>query len=119
VQAASDTQPQPLESPFLPNAVVEKRPLGGEAPALSAQNDELSFDDFHDTTPAAISQAEDAAVNTVEASGATDSVATPVNHFAQPAKKKSSIGVVIWIIALILIGAGAGVGFYFYVLPLL
>lgn len=46
VETAPDVMPDPLDhaplqSPFLPDAQVEKRPLGGEVPSLSSLNDLL------------------------------------------------------------------------------
>lgn len=203
---------QPLESPFLPDAKVEKRPLGGdplmstvfeventlaepqslqdnslklEAPdeprieahtmpdpiefALQAdpieikpeqtasdpapeKNDDLleadftaekpttqSFDTFtldqalQDESPStkaaqpadepvgplSITQQYTEQPRTEQTSGAiydTEAYHQPVAH---PAKKKTGIGVILWIVLLLAVGAGAGVAFYFYVLPML
>lgn len=107
-------QQKPLESPFLPDAKVEKRPLGGtNTPSLQdAQTPEaeVSGEELLLEAPADPQLQAHNDVTTPEAA---------VPAFPQTAKKKSHIGTIIWIIALILIGVGVGAAVYIYVLPLL
>lgn len=54
-----------------------------------------------------------------QASGAIYDTATYHQPLAHPAKKGSSVLIIVWILALILVGAGIGAAVYFFVIPLL
>jgi hypothetical protein len=151
---------EPLESPFISDAKVEKRPLGAfsafkksiavEAapkPSQPEQEEELLLEapdeeriEAHSTvaptvpTPVISKPAEKApdagpsSINqqykeqpssTDQSSGAIYDTEAYHQPLAHPAKKKSSLIIIGWIVGLIVIGAGAGAAVYFFVLPLL
>lgn len=151
-----------LESPFLSDAKVEKRPLGAfstesadETPLLEAPDEELlpAETETHDepaqpemTTepevepevqpepeptpapelteepvgPTSITQQYNEQPSTTDQpSGAIYDTEAYHQPLAHPEKKRSSVLIIVWIIALILIGGGVGAGVYFFVLPML
>ena len=181
-----------LESPFLTNAKVEKRPLGAfsfseselpliddfphqpsaaaevNAPStdtaaldsteldedillLEADNEEADKPTVHESTLEALDATENSVVDSDEValpvptpldetpvgptsitqqykehpstdaqpSGAIYDTATYHQPLAHPAKKSSSLLIIVWIIGLILVGAGIGAAVYFFVIPLL
>jgi len=159
-----------LESPFLTDAKVEKRPLGAFSPnetpyselptpavqttpeeddellMLEAPEEEKLLDDGIDEPtvaeikdieatpepvpapveieepvgPTSITQQYKEHPSTIEQTSSaiydTEATHRPLTHGP---KRKSSILVIVWILALILIGAGIGAAVYFFVLPML
>ena len=143
--SASSPLPQSvMASPFLPGAKVEKRPLGGEAPAagapasgeaapeplpreygsdlLSLESDtsaEQAMNAAQNATPAepaGVAVAPPTVPTPVQASTATTIFDTDTYHtpLKQPAKAKNGWLTLIWILALLIIGAVAGAAYYFY-----
>lgn len=166
----------PQESPFIPNAQIEKRPLGGypgqevadttstideptdepsaQQPALveetsqheaelepaEQENEPIASapesnsepepdpqpqpqpqpEPEQPSGPVAITQQYKERTSTGEQqSGAIYDTESYHQPLSKPAKKKSGIWVVVWILGLVVVGAGAGAAVYFYVLPLL
>lgn len=121
----------PIETPFISDAVVEKRPLGGPSPSMSAAEDELlqaemvenSYAQTPKTPSATIPEPQSTAVSPVHAPQKADEPAPrsiyDTETFAQPAavkKKKSGLWIALWIVLLVLLGAGAGAAVYFFIL---
>ena len=134
VQAGDDSASQ---SPFIPDAVVEKRPLGTAAPLDLFQEPEHELLEEHYEDTPEVEPASEPAVQPVE-EVATSTEVTETHRIETPqpqtspvfdtetyhppapqVKKRSGAWVILWIFLLILLGAGAGAGVYFFVLPLL
>lgn len=173
IETGAAQEEAPLTSPFLPNAKVEKRPLGGsaaddgasgEAPSMATLVQNVNEDEaiiasqkaaIDVPMPAELSgevaTVESASVvemvSNVEPKEANPSGVTPESSPAgggsipqqyqeqpsdeapasggiydtetyhhpleHPAKKKSGIGVIIWILVLLIVGAVAGVAFFY------
>ncbi len=125
----------PLESPFLPDAKVEKKPLGAmppvgaarelpELPELLQVPDEKLLEATVETEPEVptstpFTQSHVETPAEPQESGAiydTETYHQPVVH---PVKRKSGGLVALWIVLLVVVGAAAGAAVYFFVLPLL
>ncbi len=133
------------ESPFLPNAVVEKRPLGASVPASVAMEalmkepdepllespDEPRIEAFAEPDPApsqvvetpepAVSVSSEAERTHVQDAPATSPGAmfdAEVYHQPTPVPRKTSAwSIILWVIALIILGVAAGYSVYTFVLP--
>lgn len=130
-ETSQEEQVQPVaESPFLPDAVVEKRPLGsipfvepkqelleeGEETSLleaGEPSDETQPSYSVPTThkPDVVSDDEPKALYDTETYHASTGVGAP--------KKKAGLRIALWVAGLIVLGAAVGVAVYFFVLPLL
>jgi len=130
-EAPKEEDPRPVaESPFLPDAVVEKRPLGAtpfvepkqelleegeETPLLEAgeQSDETrpSYSIPSSKRSDVANDDEPKALYDTETYHAPAASAAP--------KKKTGLWITLWVVGLIVLGAAVGVATYFFVLPLL
>lgn len=120
--AVDDTQESAEESPyskspFIPDAKVEKRPLGA---FTKTQSDSGGDEDQLGSTE---TYQEPAVTKTRQQSGATDSnqsVFDIATYHTQPTKKTSSRWLsLLSVVFVIAIGIGIGAGFYYLVLPYL
>lgn len=144
---AAEEAPAPLESPFLSDAKVEKRPLGAfsavesamsapateptpepEAPAAPVTEPAPEMpveapapvEEVPSSIPASITQQyKEQPSTTDQPSGAIFDTEAYHQPLAHPTKSKSGLWVVLWIVGLIVVGGGLGAAVYFFVLPVL
>lgn len=159
-EKVEEPAPKPLESPFLNDTKVEKRPLGAFSDAVPAADTSLLVDEEPEEKKEAPKEESDAKAEALatealiqEAKAEEAPAEKPVDEapvgptsitqqykeqpsttdqpsgavfdteeyhkpLAHPPKKRSSVSIILWIIALILIGGGIGAAIYFFVLPL-
>ncbi len=136
--------PVATESPFLKDAKVEKRPLGGLSEAvertpdtdsplpdelqpdvLSLESDNPQNQTMGDTistelsNPIVQSHTQDLPADNQENPEPMYNAGTYQPVLSHPAKKKAGWLWVLWIVIILLAGVGAGAAMYFFVLPLL
>jgi hypothetical protein len=135
--SATDSEPTPTppaepesDAPTSPIVGKEDNPIGQETPMPAELQDDLlhiesdsestapsNSPDLALTGPTSITQQYKETLSAPQTSGAifdTNSYHKPLAH---PAKKKSSVKVIIWIVALLIVGGGIGAAIYFLVLP--
>lgn len=105
-------------SPFIPDAVVEKRPLGAPVnpPAIQQlleEGDEVQLLEAGDEQP------QDAVTSPATNNSDINSVyvADKINTKTNRSNSLGKLKVVLWIVALVVLGACAGVAVYTLVLP--
>ncbi len=127
-QAINEAAPQ--DSPFIPDAVVEKRPLGApleqellegveDTPLLEATVEAQPQPDVEPDTAPSVAMAESHSMSIASEPAATTVYDAEISHPPMGAlpKKRSGLWVVLWIVLLAILGAAVGAGVYFYVLP--
>lgn len=129
-QPEPKVQPSTVETPFISDAVVEKRPLGGPAATgASIQDELLKAEKIENSLPSQSAPSDDyvppasTPVSPLHSSQGTEEAAPrsiyDTEAFTQPPvakKKKSALWIVLWVALLVLLGAGAGAAVYFFVL---
>lgn len=119
-EPASQADEPSLASPFIPDAKVEKRPLGGrESTAVptgaSTLPRELGNDLMNLETDANNVAAAPATAKTdTSKEGAIYDTADYHKPLAAPAKQKSGWMAVIWILIVLIIGAMAGAAYFYF-----
>lgn len=142
-------EPARADSPFLPDAVVEKRPLGSTSEVNSLMQEAASFEeapalpvdlasnpDVIPESPVGVVASEPKSLpkdplpaksqvvpNSQPAATNSDAPSsifdTPATSSPVVKKKKTGLKVVLWIAILALLGASVGAAVYYFVLPLI
>lgn len=123
-----EVEPQGALEPTVESVAVEPTvpevttpEVMSEAPVVTEPAQVSAAPEHIPAAAASISQQYTEKPSSAEANGAifdTESYHSPIPA-GTSAKKKSALGVIIWIILLIIAGAGAGAAFYIYVMPML
>lgn len=131
--SSESEQPESLSSPFIPDAKVEKRPLGAPdqlfvspentGPASSTSDELMDMEDSLPARPQDLKNEPAMAVSGYQPqpttinekpSGAvydTDDYHQPLNH---PVKKKSGWLVIVWILVALIIGSIGGAAYFYF-----